>query len=83
VEYLQKIQAMKFEKLVKPEVFEKIKQLTSDILKSMLDVVDNVCGDQKLDIDHYWLQNTVYLLNKAKIEEINLAEGQLNERWTK
>lgn len=74
---------MKFEKLVKPDVFDRIKQLTSDILKTMIDVVDNVCGAQKLEIDHYWLQNTVYFIIRAKIEEINLSEGQYNERWIK
>lgn len=72
---------MKFKNIVKPQIFDRINQLTNDVLKTMLEVVDNVCGDQKLDIDHYWLKNTVYFIMRSKIEEINLSEDQFNERW--
>jgi hypothetical protein len=68
------LQARKFNGVVKEETFIRINQLTNDLSKSMLDVVDNVCGDQKLEIDPLWFQNVLLFIIRAKIEEINLPE---------
>jgi len=78
---MKNIHARQFKNIISDELFEKLKTLTILIKTNMMEIVHHMCGDQVLELDEYWLENIIFFIIRAKVEETEVPMDQLNDRW--